>query len=142
MTCLISAQVDDDPGDVPEEGDGNVRVDEGEEGLDHPQLDDIVAQRRSVADNVAQGPYRLKNIENIKLDDIVAQRRSVADNVAQGPHRLKNIENIKLDDIVAQRRSVANYVAQGPHRLKNKENIKRRARNFKQYRMYFPNPIL
>ena len=40
---LVAAQVDDDPGDVSEEGDGDVGVDEGEQGLHHAHPDDQVS---------------------------------------------------------------------------------------------------
>lgn len=39
---LVTAEVDDDPGDVAEEGDGDRRVDERQQRLDHAQGDDVV----------------------------------------------------------------------------------------------------
>ena len=50
---LVPTQVDDHPGDVPQEGDGNLGVDEGEKGLNYSQLYDVVSQVGTVAYYVA-----------------------------------------------------------------------------------------
>ena len=50
---LVPTQVDDYPGDVPQEGDGNLGVDEGEKGLNYSQLYDVVSQVGTVAYYVA-----------------------------------------------------------------------------------------
>lgn len=39
----MAAQVDHDPGDVAEEGDGDGGADEGQQGLDHSQANHIVS---------------------------------------------------------------------------------------------------
>lgn len=49
---LVSAQVDDHPCHVSQEGDRDVGADELEEGLDHAQFDDIISQMRAIADYV------------------------------------------------------------------------------------------
>lgn len=45
---LVPAQVDDDPGDIPQEGDGDRGIDEGQQRLDHAQRDDIISTLRAV----------------------------------------------------------------------------------------------
>ena len=44
----MAAQVDHNPGDIAEEGDGDGGTDEGEQGLDHAQADHIVSALRAV----------------------------------------------------------------------------------------------
>ena len=44
----MAAQIDHDPGDVAEEGDGDGGTDEREQGLDHAQADHIVSALRAV----------------------------------------------------------------------------------------------
>lgn len=40
---LVAAQIDHNPGDIAEEGDGDGGTDEREQGLDHAQADHIVS---------------------------------------------------------------------------------------------------
>ena len=44
----MAAEVDHDPSDVAEEGDGDGGADEGEQGLDHAQADHIVSALRAI----------------------------------------------------------------------------------------------
>lgn len=44
----MAAQIDHDPGDIAEEGDGDGGTDEREQGLDHTQADHIVSALRAV----------------------------------------------------------------------------------------------
>lgn len=46
---LVAAQVDHDPGDVAQEGDGDRRADERQQGVDHAQTDHVVSALRAVA---------------------------------------------------------------------------------------------
>lgn len=45
---LVAAQIDHDPGDIAEEGDGNGGADEREQRLDHTQADHIVSALRAI----------------------------------------------------------------------------------------------
>ena len=56
---LVPAQVDHDPGHVPQEGDGDLGVDEAEERLDDAEADDVVPEVGAVADDVAERPHGL-----------------------------------------------------------------------------------
>lgn len=47
----MAAQVDHDPGDIAEEGDGDGGADERQQGLHHAQADHIVSALRAVAWN-------------------------------------------------------------------------------------------
>lgn len=47
------------PGDVPQKRYRNIGIDEGQEGLNDPQWDDVIAKIGTVADNVAQCPHGL-----------------------------------------------------------------------------------
>ena len=53
---LVAAQVDDDPGDVAQETDGYRVGDKVQQDRHDAQTDDVVAQVRPVADDVAQRP--------------------------------------------------------------------------------------
>ena len=53
---LVTTKVHHHPGDIPQEADGNLGVDECEKGLDDSQLYDVVPEVRSVPDDVAEGP--------------------------------------------------------------------------------------
>lgn len=44
----MAAQIDHDPGDIAEEGDGDGGTDEREQGLDHTQADHIVSALRAI----------------------------------------------------------------------------------------------
>lgn len=57
---LVPAQVHHHPGNIPKEADRDLRVDEGQEGLDDPQLDDVVPKVRAVSYDVPQGPHSLR----------------------------------------------------------------------------------
>ena len=56
---LIPAQIDDDPRDIAEKRDGDLWVDEAQQGLHHTQVDDVIPEDGAVADNVAQSPHGL-----------------------------------------------------------------------------------
>ena len=45
---LVAAQIDHDPGDIAEEGDGDGGTDERKQGLDHTQADHIVSALRAI----------------------------------------------------------------------------------------------
>lgn len=45
----MAAEVDHDPGDVTEEGDGDRGADEGQQGLHHAQTDHIVPALGAIA---------------------------------------------------------------------------------------------
>lgn len=45
----MAAQVDHDPGDVAQEGDGDGGADEGQQRVDHAQTDHVVSALRAVA---------------------------------------------------------------------------------------------
>lgn len=44
----MAAQIDHDPGDIAEEGDGDGGTDERKQGLDHTQADHIVSALRAI----------------------------------------------------------------------------------------------
>lgn len=48
---LVAAQVDHDPSDVAEEGDGYGGADEGQERLNHSQTDDVISALRTITCN-------------------------------------------------------------------------------------------
>ena len=50
---LVAAQVDHHPGDVAQERDGDVRIDETQEGLHHAKSYDVISQGRAVTNYVA-----------------------------------------------------------------------------------------
>lgn len=45
----MAAQVDHDPSDIAQEGDGDGGADEGQQGFDHTQTDHVVSALRAVA---------------------------------------------------------------------------------------------
>lgn len=45
----MAAEIDHNPSDITEEGDGDGGADEGEQGLDHTQADHVVSALRAVA---------------------------------------------------------------------------------------------
>lgn len=45
----MAAQVDHDPSDIAQEGDGNGGTDERQQGLNHAQTDHVVSAPRAVA---------------------------------------------------------------------------------------------
>ncbi len=47
----MAAQVDHDPSDVAEEGDGYGGADEGQERLNHSQTDDVISALRTITCN-------------------------------------------------------------------------------------------
>lgn len=53
---LVAAQIDDNPGDVAQEADGNIRFNERQKRRNDAALDDIIAQLRSIADDVSESP--------------------------------------------------------------------------------------
>lgn len=48
---LVAAQVDHDPSDVAEEGDGYGGADEGQEWFNHTQTDDVISALRTITCN-------------------------------------------------------------------------------------------
>lgn len=44
----MAAQIDHDPGDIAQEGDGDGGTDEREQGVDHAQTDHIVSAVRAI----------------------------------------------------------------------------------------------
>lgn len=46
---LVATQVDHDPSDIAQEGDGNGGADERQQGFDHTQTDHVVSALRAVA---------------------------------------------------------------------------------------------
>ncbi len=47
----MAAQVDHDPSDIAEEGDGYGGADEGQERLNHSQTDDVISALRTITCN-------------------------------------------------------------------------------------------
>lgn len=53
---LRTTKIDDDPGHVAQEAEWNLRIDEGEKWLKNAQLEAVVAEVWSIADDISQGP--------------------------------------------------------------------------------------
>lgn len=62
----MAAQVDHDPGDVPEEGDGDGGADEGQQRLHHPQADHII----STLGSITWGQQKTSHIVEILTENI------------------------------------------------------------------------
>ena len=99
---LVATQVHHDPGHIPQEGDGYLGINEAQQRLHHPQIDDIIPQHRSIPDNVAQRPHGLlahilmraaqqteKEGNSIGLDHLLGLRRSARRDVGEGPRGLE-----------------------------------------------------
>lgn len=56
---LVTAKIDNHPGDVAQEADGNVGLHERQQRRHDAHLNDIISQMRSIADDVAECPDRL-----------------------------------------------------------------------------------
>lgn len=98
----IPADVNDDPGDVTQELDGDARVDERKQRRDDAERDDIVPELRPVADDVAQRPDGLlahvlvrrveqleKQRDRVGLDDGLRLGGRSRGDVGQGPGRFE-----------------------------------------------------
>ena len=56
---LVPAQVDDHPGDIAQERDGDLGVDETQQRLNNSKGNDVISQGRAVTNNVAcSGPKK------------------------------------------------------------------------------------
>lgn len=72
---FVAAQVDDDPGDVAQEGDGDGRVDKGQQWLDHTHGDDVVPAVRAVACGWRTGGIRHRRTGSTSATDTNPARR-------------------------------------------------------------------
>lgn len=56
---LVATQVDNDPSDVAEEADRDIRLDKREQRRNDTHFDDIISQLRTISDDVSKGPHSL-----------------------------------------------------------------------------------
>ena len=125
----------------PEEGYGYLWVDEGEEGLDDAQLDDVVAEVRPVADDVAQGPHRLlahvlvRRVEELQEEGDGAGGHhglgllaGAGGDVGEGPGRLELQAGGVLRGREAARLQAPHLGRRGRKRRRKRRSRKRRRR--------------
>lgn len=63
----MAAQVDHDPGDVPEEGDGDGGADEGQQGLHYSKTNDIISTLGSITCGTQTAVCEQKTSQHLEI---------------------------------------------------------------------------